>query len=697
MKKRSYVVLSALITTHAFAAATGLVPLTPKELKRMQRELGMKKVKEVRPSTLGLSRVNRERVRRGGGPLPAETARPFGRDTVTDPDLDNDFESAGNTGDVSTEAFGGVLPAAVDNSTLAAFPSIGQQAWNSCVGWAMGYYQWSHNNGVALGWNSKTDATKKCSPKHIYTMINGGVDNGAYFSDAFNMLQKHGCISWANFPEDNNYRAWNTNPDHWRAGLSFRSNAVQYVYNLDTQAGLDQAKQLLTNGYVLTYGTYINSWVFTTVKANPNAGANPLAGQQALLYVNGTNGSHAMTLVGYDDNAWVDVNGNNAVDAGELGVFKIANSWGTGWRNGGYAYVPYDALKPVSAVAGGPFSGRQPAFQSRLAYHQPPRAQSGVAYRPRYLAKFTVNHGARNQLSLRFGHSSAAGTAATTTITPFALMNKGGAYAFNGTTTAVPATFVMDVTDLPIVATGDNRLYLTLSDNTAGSAATVSSFELIDLVNNTQSAAALASAVATDASSATVSLVHNPTVANQPPVAVAAANVTGGVTPLTVSFDAGASYDNDGTIADYSWSFGEGTIGAGAYVSKTYSAAGTYMATLTVRDDDGAAATTAKIITVTAPTTTPTGDTTAPTVTLTNPVNGARYSRWTYFTATATAADNVGVTKVNFYYNGYLKCTDTTAPYSCQLRMGRGTSVPVKATAYDAAGNVRSMTNYITN
>lgn len=35
-----------------------------------------------------------------------------------------------------------------------------------------------------------------------------------------------------------------------------------------------------------------------------------------------------MTLVGYNDNIWVDINGNGIVDNGEKGAFKIANSWG---------------------------------------------------------------------------------------------------------------------------------------------------------------------------------------------------------------------------------------------------------------------------------------------------------------------------------------------------------------------------------
>ncbi len=57
--------------------------------------------------------------------------------------------------------------------------------------------------------------------------------------------------------------------------------------------------------------------------------------------------------------------------------------------------------------------------------------------------------------------------------------------------------------------------------------------------------------------------------------------------PLDVTFDASASYDPDGTLADYSWSFGDGMSGAGMKVVHRYAEPGTYLARLTVEDDDG--------------------------------------------------------------------------------------------------------------
>jgi PKD repeat protein len=68
---------------------------------------------------------------------------------------------------------------------------------------------------------------------------------------------------------------------------------------------------------------------------------------------------------------------------------------------------------------------------------------------------------------------------------------------------------------------------------------------------------------------------------------------------LTCSFDAGTSSDIDGTIASYSWSFGDGSAGSGANPIHSYGGSGTYSASLTVTDNAGASATVTKAVTAT--------------------------------------------------------------------------------------------------
>ncbi|TFW18234.1 PKD domain-containing protein [Massilia arenosa] len=69
------------------------------------------------------------------------------------------------------------------------------------------------------------------------------------------------------------------------------------------------------------------------------------------------------------------------------------------------------------------------------------------------------------------------------------------------------------------------------------------------------------------------------------------AQATGTVTGLSVAFDGSASSDPDGSIASYSWNFGDGKTGSGARVTHAYAKAGDYTAVLTVKDNQGASAT----------------------------------------------------------------------------------------------------------
>jgi len=74
---------------------------------------------------------------------------------------------------------------------------------------------------------------------------------------------------------------------------------------------------------------------------------------------------------------------------------------------------------------------------------------------------------------------------------------------------------------------------------------------------------------------------------NRPPTASATATPASGTAPLAVTFSSAGSSDPDGTIASYSWSFGDGGKATGATVSHTYTTAGTYTATLVVTDNGG--------------------------------------------------------------------------------------------------------------
>lgn len=92
---------------------------------------------------------------------------------------------------------------------------------------------------------------------------------------------------------------------------------------------LTRIKNFLAAGYPSMFG-------FTVYNYGNNKGeiAFPSAGDSTL-------GGHAVVAIGYDDNRKIGTS---------KGAIKIRNSWGTGWGEDGYGWLPYDYVEAGLAV-----------------------------------------------------------------------------------------------------------------------------------------------------------------------------------------------------------------------------------------------------------------------------------------------------------------------------------------------------------
>lgn len=130
--------------------------------------------------------------------------------------------------------------------------------------------------------------------------------------------------------------------------------------------------------------------------------ANDAAGVTGLNYLKhwGTGVDHAMAIVGYDDRIEFDLDGNgtygetsNAFGQNETGAWIAANSWGSGWGNNGFIYVPYALASATStAVTSGSYSGYKAGdnsgwngeiYKIRKAYTPIRTLKAAVAYSKR--------------------------------------------------------------------------------------------------------------------------------------------------------------------------------------------------------------------------------------------------------------------------------------------------------------------------
>ena len=452
---------------------TGLLPPTEEEKRLMEKE--WKKIDAVRPNEIAIGRINKQRRETNLPELNKEEVELVWQDNI-----DALKRKSGLDRHLLPEYL-----SSVDNSILPAFPPIrSQESFPSCAPFSVTYYQLTHMAGLIEGWNNKNeDNSTKFSPKWSYNFLNKGELYGVSWYTTYNLLEKHGAVTWEEFPyigltgDPKNYREWCLDTEAWENALQYRTNPVEYIY-LDTVPGFEHFKQMITNGYVGIFGTYIYSWQYTNIKDDPSTpDDDEFVGERVCYWLKGASGAHSMTVVGYNDTIWIDVNGNDIIDSGEKGAFRVANSWGKFWEDDGFAWVAYDALYSTSKVSGAPSDDRWMVFMNTKVMF----LSLKEFYQPSIIAKFTVSHVKRSQMGTMLGMSDESTHIPTSIWTPGAIFFQGGEFAFDGTTTATDGIFVLDFTDL-INAHGKfgNALYLSVEDNVIGDAATVKDVRVID-------------------------------------------------------------------------------------------------------------------------------------------------------------------------------------------------------------------------
>jgi hypothetical protein len=211
------------------------------------------------------------------------------------------------------------IPSSIDLS--GNFPEPGNQGeQGSCVGWATGYALKSYQEKVEEQWAFSQATT--FSPAWIYNQINGGQDQGSRIDDAMQLIIDRGAATWQNMPyDDSNYT---NQPSQQAIAQAANYKALQYR----SISSVQQMKAALANRTPVVVGIMVYEDLYRL--SGPNSVYNTTTGSEL--------GGHAVTLVGYDDNQFG-------------GAFKVINSWGTGWGDDGYFWLPYDMVWSVMGPA----------------------------------------------------------------------------------------------------------------------------------------------------------------------------------------------------------------------------------------------------------------------------------------------------------------------------------------------------------
>ena len=343
------------------------------------------------------------------------------------------------------------MPDHVDNSATPWFPPIGnQQGEGACVSWATGYYvktfQEAREHGWDLSaatWSGTVDASHQpyiFSPDFIYHQVNGGVDEGSYYSDNIDLLHRIGCCTWDRMPYDESDSETWPSEAAWRQAPLYRSATGFGALWMKSPGALDALKQLLADGNLAVVSVNANLYrdltdndLWTTDNYDPDE----------------TN--HANTIVGYDDAYGPYIENGNALT---YGAFKCVNSWGVGgWEtvDDGFISISYACL--LERI---PFVY---SFQNAENYH------------PTALAVFTLTHEMRGACSVDLGIE---GEGAPLVAKPF------DDFKDNGGTHPYPVhAMALDISEFsPFITPVTQRFYLDVQDDASGVGGSIDQFSI---------------------------------------------------------------------------------------------------------------------------------------------------------------------------------------------------------------------------
>ena len=187
-----------------------------------------------------------------------------------------------------------------------------------------------------FAWNKEHKVFIGGSRQFIYRLLlqHDGTypqDAGSTTSSAVWVLTNKGLAPERMFPYSN---SWTVTPPPAAFAYALQHHAAQ-AYDVDNTDHIS-IKKAVAAGFPVMFGGYVYNSIENLTPANPfNA---PNAGQGAPI------GGHERLIVGYDStlsHIFVVTNPNGTHGAITItGFYRVRNSWGTGWGDGGYSWEP---------------------------------------------------------------------------------------------------------------------------------------------------------------------------------------------------------------------------------------------------------------------------------------------------------------------------------------------------------------------
>ncbi len=249
-------------------------------------------------------------------------------------------------------------------------------------------------------------------PNFTYNFLNyGTADSGTQFKSGFNIAMEDGIPSWDIYNDEaiddpsTRYIYWMHGNDKYYKGMKTRVDSIKNITWNDTYESLDLMKHWLNDhnngdstGGLAVIGVKPAWWQISMFY--------PGTPEDTMYYVSqwGEGGSHALTIVGYNDSVQCfQINGDNKysnedfdndgiieLSECELGAFKAVNSYGKEWYGSGYIYIPYKLMD----------EGLSTPDKAHVCYVS--------NHNPELIIKTNIEHTCREKIMYMIGYASNA-------------------------------------------------------------------------------------------------------------------------------------------------------------------------------------------------------------------------------------------------------------------------------------------------
>ena len=400
----------------------------------------------------------------------------------------------------------GEIPSSVDNSNTKYFPPIVNQIGGACASYSLVYYMMTYYYNKSHNTSANCDENIM-SPRWTYNLTNNGGDNGSFPSACVRRLICNGVAPISDVPikdsknlPENYYTDYFARDDIWEHAQNNRIKDGYYLKVGDSSQNtpitspkdedLNLIKYALSKGEIFSFATDIYTFRYRLISENDQVPENKKHAGEFIVgrcdYSSG--GPHEMTIVGYDDDIWYDINENGKVDEGEKGAFKVANSWGVSYKNSGYVWLSYDALNKVSSVNNENISGKEryPAIDNNQVIGL---IMEDKSEKENFYLEVVANTADKSKIYMDI--SDANNSVGNILLSPVFTEKKGNSYGFDGTKEASDGKFLFDLSRYNKELTKDKILKdgvkITVGDTAVDdNNLIIKSLTLVDKNNNTR-------------------------------------------------------------------------------------------------------------------------------------------------------------------------------------------------------------------